>query len=74
MCTLTMTTPSYSSLFRQFQQVSEQKFVFNLQNHEDINHTVDCVPVWQLLRFITKDKPSAIFKAINMIPGIRGMR
>uniref|UniRef100_A0A4W3K2J0 Protein Hikeshi n=1 Tax=Callorhinchus milii TaxID=7868 RepID=A0A4W3K2J0_CALMI len=40
----------------------EQKFVFNLQNHEDINHTVDCVPVWQLLRFITKDKPSAIFK------------
>nr|AFM86734.1 hypothetical protein [Callorhinchus milii] len=68
------------------QQVAEGKFVFNLPDHENVNHVVvfmlgtmpfpvgaggsvyfsypdkNGMPVWQLLGFITNEKPSAIFK------------
>ncbi|XP_078134077.1 protein Hikeshi [Sander vitreus] len=74
-------------------QVCQDKFVFNLQDYESVNHVVVFMlgtvpfpagmggavyfsfpdpasggPVWQLLGFITNEKPSAIFK----ISGLRG--
>ncbi|XP_062865849.1 protein Hikeshi isoform X2 [Trichomycterus rosablanca] len=78
------------------QQVTSDKFVFNLPDYENVNHVVvfmlGTVPfpagmggavyfsfpdsvagqVWQLLGFITNEKPSAIFKISGLKAGEGG--